>query len=333
MSLEFWDEPAISKYSWLVATASALALIFFLAVMTMRAFAVAAVRQAPNSRIALALDDTFKPSDRFSGFVDDNSSASIVVIELPPEAYEQVKTLGDNPAALAAQGVTGVTKTALPGRTGEHVYLTGAQQTPLVDYAKFILIFRDKGVAAMITANVPEAALASRAITQEKIEAALASAEVRDAAETTPALFKLTYLGPFEEDVSLMGNTKGYRLRDAPAPRGEGLEPFFLVAPSLHKLPLNLLEETAAKAFKSLDQFRDAQIEATRSLRAGGLDGVEIVGEASDWKTGAAAGLYQLMLAAPNGGYFRLVGFGPREGWEATLAEFRRIADGFRPEE
>ncbi|MBC8049604.1 MAG: hypothetical protein H7X92_05585, partial [Chitinophagales bacterium] len=289
-------------------------------------------RQAPNSRIAMELADSFKPSDRFSGFVDDNSSTSIVIIELPADAYEQVRTLGDNPTALAAQGVTGVTKSELKGREGEHVYLTGAQQTPLVDYAKFILIFREKGVAAMITANVPEAALTSRAISKEDVEAALASAEVRDEASGANALFELGYLGPFEEDVSLMGNTKGYRLKaDAGATPGEKLRPFFLVAPSLHKLPLNLVEETATKAFKSLDQFRDAEITQLRKVTIAGLQGVEITGEAADWKSGEAAGLYQIMLPGAGGGYFRLVGFGPKAGWGDSLAEFRKIAESFRP--
>ena len=179
MSFEFWDQPmALNKYTWLILTASALALTFFIAVTMFRVLASPVGRQAPNSRIAMELADSFKPSDRFSGFVDDNSSTSIVIIELPADAYEQVRTLGDNPTALAAQGVTGVIKSELKGREGEHVYLTGAQQTPLVDYAKFILIFREKGVAAMITANVPEAALTSRAISKEDVEAALASAEV-----------------------------------------------------------------------------------------------------------------------------------------------------------
>ncbi len=333
MGFELWDQPmALNKYSWVILTASALALVFFIAVTMFRVLAAPAGRQAPNSRIALDLADTFKPSDRFSGFVDDNSSTSIVIIELPADAYEQVKTLGDNPAALAAQGVTGITKSELKGREGEHVYLTGAQQTPLVDYAKFILIFREKGVAAMITANVPEAALTSRAITQDQIEAVLASAEVRDETEGAQALFELGYLGPFEEDVSLMGNTKGYRLKsDAGATPGEKLRPFFLVAPSLHKLPLNLVEETATKAFRSLDQFRDAEIAEVRKVHIAGLEGVEISGTAADWKSGEQAGLYQVMIPGPSGGYFRLVGFGPKETWDENLAEFRRIAESFRP--
>jgi hypothetical protein len=333
MTWELWDQPmAPNKYLWLILGVSILAFTLFAVATLSRVLAGPAGRQAPNSKIALELADSFKPSDRFSGFVDDKSSTSIVVIELPAEAYEQVKNLGDNPAALAAQGVTGVKKAELPGRAGEHVYLTGAQQTPLVDYAKFILIFREKGVAAMITANVPEAALASKAITQVEIEAALSSAEVRDAPEETTALFELSYLGAFEEDVSLMGNTKGYRLKaDAGQAAGDRLRPFFLVAPSLHKLPLNMIEEMAAKAFQSLDQFRDARIGETRRITIAGLSGVEITGEAADWKTGEAAGLYQAMIPAPDGGYFRLVGFAPKDVWEESLAEFRKIAGGFRP--
>lgn len=331
MILEFFDIPIMhTKYAWLALIAATLALIFFIAIVFLRVLGDHPWQQAPNSRIALQLPKSFKPSDRFSGFIDDNSSASVVIIELPSDAYEQVKRLGDNPDALAAQGVTDIRQGALSGRKDEHVYLTGLQRTALVDYAKFILIFREGGLVAMITANVPEAALKSRAITEKQIEAVLASARVRGRTKAGPALFELGYLGNFEGDLSLLGNTKGYRLKGE-AEGGDKLRPFFLVAPSLHKLPVASPEETARKAFGSIEQFRGAEIGELRKVKLAGAEAVEIVGEAADAKTGEAAGLYQVLIPAKGGGYFRLVGISPKAELEKYLPEFRKMAESFRP--
>ncbi len=333
MTLEFIDLSIMhTKYSWLILIAATLALVFFIAVVFLRVLSEDTWQQAPNSRIALQLPKTFKPSDRFSGFIDDNSSASVVIIELPSEAYEQVKRLGDNPDALASQGVTDIHQESLSNRKGEHVYLRGLQRTPLVDYAKFILIFRENGTVAMITANVPEAALKSRAITEQQIEAVLASARVREKAKAGPVLFELGYLGDFEEDVALLGSTKGYRLKgEGAGEESERLRPFFLVAPSLHKLPVDAVEDTARKAFGSIEQFRGVEIGDLRKVQVAGMEAVEITGEAEDAQTGEAAGLYQLLIPAKGGGYFRLVGISPKGDMERYLPEFRKMAESFQP--
>ncbi len=333
MNLELLQQPAVlTKYSWLILIAAVLALLFLIGVLYARAWGKPTYQQAPNSRIAVQIESSFKPSDRFSGFIDDRSSASVVIIEFPAENYDQIKTLGQNPEALAAQGVTKVKTAELPGRSGDYVYLTGTQKTPLVDYEKFILIFRERNVAAMITANVPDAALAARAITRGDIEAILASAKVLDRDGETIKLFELSYLGPFVEDLSLMGSTKGYRLAKDPSPeRGTGdLSPFFLVAPSLHKVPVSDLEASARKAFQSIDKFHNYVVSAEAPIAVSGMRGMEIIGEASEAQSGQMAGLYQVFLAPEGGGYFRLVGMAPSSEFADYLPEFRRMTQSFR---
>src|SRR5262245_59195149 len=51
--------------------------------------AAADIRQAPNSRTALEIPERFQPSDRFSGFIDDQSGASFLIVEMPAIAYEE----------------------------------------------------------------------------------------------------------------------------------------------------------------------------------------------------------------------------------------------------
>jgi hypothetical protein len=320
--------------TWLILITFLIALLIFPFLIFFSLLPVVVARKPASGRISLRLGPSFRPSDRFTGFVDDNSSASFVILEFPAAAYEQMKSLGENPAALAAQGVTDVRQLQLPGRTGDYIYMTGMQKTALVEYAKFFLIFREQGIAAMITANVPMAALQSHVITTGDIEYALTSATVASTAGTGTAPFHLSYLGPFEEDLSLMGNTRGYRLKTnggLPGTGEAGLRPYFLVASSMHKLPTKEIEAAARKAFQSIEMFKAPEISLVREVRIAGRKAVEITGEAADARTGEAAGLYQLFLARHRGGYFRLAGFCPKAEMPAYLEEFRKIADSFIP--
>ncbi len=292
-----------------------------------------ALRQPPGSRVALAIGENFSPSDRFTGFVDENSGASVVVVELPGAAYEQLKRLGDTAQAFEAQGLLNVERVTLRGRQGDYVYLRGQQKTALVDYAKYVLIFPEQGLTVMITANIPEAALTSGAVTGAAIETIFASATVKPEAMQADSLFTLGYLGPFEEDLSLLGTTKGYRLRgEGPArPDDPGLRPLFLVAPSLTQAPIPNLSLFAERSFQTIEQVRDKSIEARNALTVAGLDAFEVLGAGTDARSGEPCLVYQVVIEAAHGGYFRLVGLAPASEREKYLAEFRRISESFAP--
>ena len=45
--------------------------------------------QAGNSYVKLSLPDSFKPQSRFAGFFSKESGATIMVLDLPREAYSQ----------------------------------------------------------------------------------------------------------------------------------------------------------------------------------------------------------------------------------------------------
>lgn len=306
----------------------------FAAVHFGRRRAAPPLRQAAGSRIALAIGDSFAPSDRFTGFVHEESGASIVLMELPFPAFDRLRKMEDASATFAAQGVSAVRKLELPGRHGEYIYLRGEQKTALVDYAKYILIFRDHGLTGMVTANIPRAALASRLITKSDIETILKSVEVEEDAPQAPKLFTLGYLGPFEEDLSVLGTTKGYRLNGhAMVSHSGSLQPIFLVAPSLTQAPIPNLGFFAERAFNGIDQVRDKAVEAMTHLTVAGLNAVEVLGRGVDIGSGAAALVYQLVVEARHGGYFRLIGLAPESERSSFLSEFRKIGESFQPAE
>jgi hypothetical protein len=137
------------------------------------------LRQAPGSHIALMIGEHFAPSDRYTGFVHEGSGASIVLAELPADAFDELRELERAAETLAALGVSGVTQHTLPGRAGDYIYLRGNQNTQLVEYSKYVLIFREGGVTGVVTVSIPRAALTSGRITPREIEKILKSAEVK----------------------------------------------------------------------------------------------------------------------------------------------------------
>ena len=291
-------------------------------------------RQAPGSRVALDLGDSFSPSDRFSGFVDEKSGASFVVVEMPASAYQEVKQIADSADALAAQGLRNPAKSELAGRKGEYVYFTGKQTSLDREFEKFVLIMRENGVTAMISANIPETALANASITKAQIEATLAGAAVKDATSKGPELFRLGYLGPFKEAFGLMGSSKGYNTSGQPPAPGANRvakEPTLLIAPSTDTRLIVDPKTAAQRSFQTFSGLKDGKIESEKEVTIAGLKGHQIVGEAVEATSGGTIGLYLLLLAGDPGGYYAIVGTSPIADMPKMLPEFEKIAASFEP--
>ncbi len=292
-----------------------------------------AYRQPPNSRVAMEIGGRFTASGRFTGFLDETTGTSFVIAEMPAQAYDEVKKLADQPAALASKGIVETRKSTLPGRGGEYVYLTGIQRTPMGDYAKFLLIMREHDVTAMITANVPMAALKNKTISRKRVERVLRSATVRPRTARTAELFRLGYLGRFREALSLMGTSKAYNLTGRPPEAGVNRlgTPLFIVSPSLDKLEVPDIKAAALKAFRTLGGFRKHEVARESKVTIGNLRGYAITGEGEAIKSGRKTAIYLVMLAGKKGGYFIMVGTAPAEEANAYLPEFRKMAASFKP--
>lgn len=316
----------------LLSLMAALGALAFCAVVFYFRFRRPSLRQAAGGRIALTAGDRFAQSDRFTGFVDETSGASIVLMELPLAAFYRLQKSGNAAETFAAQGIANASPQTLPARRGDYIYFHGEQTTALVDYIKHILVFSEGGIAAMVTVNVPRAALTSGLITGAEIESILSSARVEPVALEGPRLFALEYLGAFEEDPTLSGSAKGYRIRrPSGAELSKGLQPLFLIAPSLTAARVRDLKGLAEQIFHEIEQVRDKTIEAVETIEIGSCPAVEVTGQGLDAFTRERAMLYQAVVEAPHGGYFRLLGLAPLPEASMFVHEFRKIARSFRP--
>lgn len=284
-------------------------------------------KQAPASRVALELPDGFEAASLFSGFTHEGHGISVVVVELPAEAYASIAT-GLTPQALASKGVLKAAPAKLE-RNGPHVYMRGEQASAAGEFAKFFVLFREGDVTALVTANVPKATLERRLVADTMIERMLASARV--AAMPAPAreLFRLGYLGPFKPAGSFLGAARTYTLDGAavPTPPSSG-KPLLVVAPSLDRRTVEKPDVLAERLLAGLD-VTDLRVLGRNAVTYGGLSGVEIEARALDRTTGAELMLYQVLLIPRDGGYFRILGQAPLAGRDRYLPEMRRIAESF----
>jgi hypothetical protein len=295
--------------------------------------AAAEPRQAPNSRIALDLEDRFTPSDRFSGFVDEASGASFVIIDLPPQAYEEVKKIPEGKEALAEQGLSEAMVSELAGRKGEYVYFTGKQTVGGQIFAKFVLIFREAGVTAMISSNVPQAAMDAGTFTKTQIETVLAAAIVKDTAAKAIELFRLGYLGPFQEAFSLLGTAKAYSVSGTQPAAGENRmvkEPTLIVSPSLDGRIVDV-KPAAQRSFQTLGGLQAKTVESEKVVTIGGLKGYQIIGETQDKQSGTKITLNFVLLAGNPDGYYAIVATTPLADKEKFMAEIEKVIASFEP--
>lgn len=287
-------------------------------------------RQAPSSRVALDLPATYTTAKLFSGFVNEDLGVSLVVVELPGAAYQQLAT-GLTPEALATKGVHHAQAGKLE-RPEPYLYMQAEQDSSQGPVAKFLMAFNEQDITALITANVQKAALDRGAIKVGDVEQILASARI--AARPAPArdVFRLTYLGPFKAAGSLLGTTQIYTLDGRMEPPAKSAtRASLIVAPSLDRRVVIEADTYAETLLGGLAGIDDVKVVERRRIEVDGKPAVEIVATATDKQNGGGkVHLYQVLILPLAGGYVRLVGQSPPADAEALLPELRRITTGFR---
>lgn len=299
------------------------------ALMGMSAPAVvqATPQQAPNSRVVLDLPPGYVPSPLFSGFQDDASGVSYVILEAPVGEYDKMAH-GFTAEDLAKRGITEVQKGNLP-RTDPHVYMRAVQKSEAGAYAKFFVLFRTADQTVLVSVNVPQRSIDDGAVNPEDIERVLASAKTTEK-RAVRDLYSLSYLGPFKEAGRLVGTSKVYTLDGRLEPERAGeTRSAFMVAPSLDKRPVTEPDKQSVALLASLPGYKDFKPGEPRAINIGGLDGVEVEAEATDEDDGKPIHLYQAMLLGKDGGYFRLIGIATPEDVAHIAGEFPKIAHSF----
>ena len=295
--------------------------------MSAPAVVSATPQQAPNSRVVLDLPPGYTPSPLFSGFQDEASGVSYVILEAPVGEYDKMAR-GFTPDELAKRGIKHVQQGQL-SRTDPHVYMRAVQKSEAGLYAKYFVLFRTSDQTVLVSVNVPQHSLDDGAVKTEEIERVLATAKTTEKPAVRD-IYSLSYLGPFREAGRLVGTSKVYTLDGRLEPERAGeTRSAFMVAPSLDKRQVAEPNKQAVALLASLPGYKDFKPGTTRSINIGGLDGIEVEADAIDEDDGKLIHLYQAMLLGADGGYFRLIGIAAPEDKTRLAGEFAKIAHSF----
>ena len=280
----------------------------------------------PAGSLGLAPPPGMKPAASFSGF-EHRSGASIVLVEMPPEAWDQINGKF-TPEALAPSGFRvkgGSEPLAVAG--GEGFVLRGTQGANGLTYTKWVAVVRGASGTGLVTVQVPETA--AKQVPAPAVEAALRTIAFRPKASLPDQVTALPYT---------IGDTAGFRPTGVLAGNGliltegpkdvdpEREQPVVVIAPSLGQAPVPSGAEVAyaRRIFAAQKDLKDVAItDEARSTRGDAVV-VRLRGTGTDTKTGRALGMTQTTVF-DGGRYLRVIGFADAGRAEA-LARAERVA-------
>ncbi|UXN59639.1 hypothetical protein [Phyllobacterium zundukense] len=236
-------------------------------------------------------------STNFSGFEDAAKGTSIVLTELPVDAYAELAAKF-NPDGLRATGIEAGQPEDWPveGAVVSKL-IRGSQVAAGVRYRKWVVLVGAKTTTAMVTVQIPDGVQGG--LSDADVETALRTITIRNPPsldEQVAALpFKVSDTAGFRPVRVIAGAT--FLLTEGPNDvAANSAQPIIIIASNLNTAPEASARMSFAKqAFASLTGIKDVQSDNETSSEENGAEWVEIDGSAKDAASGDA--LYVAQIA------------------------------------
>jgi len=275
-----------------------------------------------GSRIGLEPPLDLKPSTRFSGFEDIDRKVAVTILDLPAAAYPGL----DHAATSEQHGLNDVKRESFGFSSGTGLLVTGSINAGGVTVRKWILLATapDKDLTALVSVEVPEAALAiySDAI----IRKALTSLTFRAA----PIAEQLGML-PFK-----IGDSAGFRVMKVFPPSGAILidgpgadmsaQPYVIVSIGRGAPERPDDRPRFARDLLASTPLHDILMQSADAMRINNAPGFEIRAQAQGPKGEPVMVVQWLRFAGDS--YVRIVGVAGKQDWDALFTRFRTLRDG-----
>lgn len=263
-------------------------------------------------------------STTFSGFEDRANNASILIVDMPPEAYAQLEA-GFSDAALAEKGVSVEQRGPFTLAGAKGYLVTGTQTAGPFRVRKWILVAGTDVVTALVTVQVAETDAAK--LPDADVRAALATLAFRSTQDQVAALpFTLTDLAGFRVIRTFGGST--VMLTDGPKNVIEGADqPYFVISVAGGAPREDERRQFALRALSTLSGLKDMRLERAEPMRINQIPGFEVMAQATDVKTGEAVKIIQWLRFGQTG-HMRMVGISKVDAFPDLYPRFRAIRDG-----
>lgn len=284
------------------------------------------------SRIGLVPPPGMKLSQTFQGYEDDDNNTYIRLVAMPENAYAEIEKTMTN-QAMKKQNITVERREAFTLPSGKGLLVVARQDAGADKLRKWLLIAPIGGLTALVALEMPVNAK-KNLYPEAAIRASFATLTARDKipAEEQLALvpFKLGDLAGFQVAGVVPG--RAIQLSDGGPDTADSAERASLVigiAPGTPPSPSER-DNFARLAFATPPNLKEVRILSMEPMRIGGQPGHEMRVSGKDTKSGIEVEAVQ-WLRFGSGGYLRIIGFAPKDGWTEAFARFRAVRDGMSP--
>jgi hypothetical protein len=282
------------------------------------------VQHVPGTTVSLTPLAGFVLATEFSGFKDRDGAASILVAELPAEAYSQLSAVfGDLEMARKAFATKGISVSALKRvdtSSGPAVFLSGTQTAGTLHLKKWVALLKGEKTV-LITFQAAEGSALTEAAVQKVTESTTLGSvpSLQDKVSKLP--FKIEATPPFRIVDTIIGS--GVMLmagnKDVDP---EGKQPMLVVAADLSgRSGSGDLAQTARTLLLQTQGLKDATIETEKAIRFAGHDGIVLSGKTQDGRH-----FSQFAAVGPQKRFIRMIAFVPADRVDETRAAIESIA-------
>lgn len=286
----------------------------------------------PGLKVGLAPAPGLVATDRFPGFEDKDTGASVLLLEVAGQGIaETSKQISRD--RLKKQGISEDRRESFPAG-GKGTLVAGRQEAEGKAVRKWILLAPAGESSALVIVQVPEDA--AKAYPDAAVRTMLASIAVRDA---VPIEEQLSLLPIRLDDLSGMRpirviGSAGALLTEGPKDTVDVAEqPLLLVSVGRGGPEENAARDTFARnLLAGFGGYKDVRVVGTEMLRLGGgaAHTHQVMAEAKDPRTDMPIKLVQWVRFG-SGAYLRILGIARNDAWSDAFPRFRAVRDGVNP--
>lgn len=285
--------------------------------------------KVPGTRVSLIQPEGFSVAKAFSGFRQEDTLSSIMIVEIPGPYRECIKGFSDV-RKLKSQGMKLLRQEEIvvDGQAAKLFHFR--QTTSGGAFVKWVVAFGDDTNTVLVNAICPE--IYKQTLAGPLRQAVLSVKYDRDQApdpnEGLP--FAITHQGKLKR-AARMANTLVYTLSgEVPAPSPE--DPLFAVGQSMSSVSTTDTKTLSEQRLHQTPTISRISIQTTTPVTIDGLQGYEIQATAqatADHRSRVPLAVYQVMLF-DGGTYFLMQGMVGASRQAEFLPEFKAMARSLR---
>lgn len=270
----------------------------------------------------------FKPASGFAGLQHPETKASVLVVEMPPIAYDQISTLfrdeATAKAAFAKQNVTVEKLAEIDTPAGKVPVIAGTQNMAGTTFDKWIGLFKGTKTV-LVTVQSPQGS----SVGNDQVQAMLASVTLGAEPSMEDKLKAMPFTVKPAEPFRIVDTMGGSGLLMTAGPQNidpTGSQPFLIIAYQISgPTTAANLPQTAERLLKQTRDFSDATIVRRESVRFAGGQGYLLTGTYTHEKAGKQ-GFVQYMGVGESGRFVRMIVMADEKRLQSLQPAIRTIA-------